>query len=83
MRHGLDGDFGHFLGDAATYNYAQSHNACDHTNLGFAFNEGWAEFWAGRSGAPTAAGPATSRPRATSPRRSRHLWRTAPAASEN
>ncbi len=50
MRHGLDGDFGHFIGDAATFNYAQSHSACDHQNLGFAFNEGWAEFWAGRYG---------------------------------
>jgi hypothetical protein len=46
MRHGLDGDFGHFVGDAATFNYAQNHEACGRTNAGFAFNEGWAEFWA-------------------------------------
>lgn len=48
IRHGLDGDFGHFLGDAATFNYAQNHEACGRTNAGFAFNEGWAEFWAER-----------------------------------
>jgi len=50
MRHGLDGDFGHFVGDAATFNYAQSHRPCDHQNFGYAFNEGWAEFWARRFG---------------------------------
>ncbi len=48
IRHSLDGNFGHFLGDAANFNYAQNHRACNHTNSGFAFNEGWAEFWAGR-----------------------------------
>jgi hypothetical protein len=48
MRHGMDGDFGHFVGDAATFNYAQHHEACGRTNEGFAFNEGWAEFWAQR-----------------------------------
>jgi hypothetical protein len=46
IRHSLDGDFGHFLGDVATYNYLQNHEVCNHTNEGFAFNEGWAEFWA-------------------------------------
>jgi hypothetical protein len=46
IRHGYDGDFGHFLGDVATYNYLQNHETCNHTNGGFAFNEGWAEFWA-------------------------------------
>lgn len=46
IRHGLDGDFGHFVGDAATFNYARNHSACGRTNNGFAFNEGWAEFWA-------------------------------------
>jgi hypothetical protein len=46
IRQGYDGDFGHFLGDVATYNYLQNHEPCNHTNGGFAFNEGWAEFWA-------------------------------------
>jgi hypothetical protein len=46
IRHGYDGDFGHFLGDVVTYNYLQNHETCNHTNGGFAFNEGWAEFWA-------------------------------------
>lgn len=47
IRHGFDGDFGHFLGDVVTHNYLQNHAACNRTNPGFAFNEGWAEFWAG------------------------------------
>ena len=46
IRHGFDGDFGHFLGDVVTYNYLQNHEPCNHTNGGYAFNEGWAEFWA-------------------------------------
>lgn len=50
MRHGMDGDFGHFIGDAATFDYARNHEACSRTNQGFAFNEGWAEFWARRFG---------------------------------
>lgn len=45
IRHGFDGDFGHFLGDVVTYNYAQNHQICNLTNQGFAFNEGWAEYW--------------------------------------
>jgi hypothetical protein len=47
IRHGFDGDFGHFLGDVVTYNYLQNHQPCNHTNAGYAFNEGWAEYWAG------------------------------------
>ncbi|HEX6971874.1 MAG TPA: hypothetical protein VF234_06625, partial [Limnochordia bacterium] len=46
IRHGFDGDFGHFLGDVATYNYLQNHEPCLHSNGGYAFNEGWAEYWA-------------------------------------
>ena len=46
IRHGYDGDLGHFLGDVATHNYLQNHEACNKTGLGFAFNEGWAEYWA-------------------------------------
>jgi hypothetical protein len=46
IRHGLDGDLGHFLGDVVTHNYLQNHETCNKTNRGFAFNEGWAEYWA-------------------------------------
>jgi hypothetical protein len=45
VRHSFDGDFGHWLGDVAAYNYIQQHKFCQVTNPGFAFNEGWAEFW--------------------------------------
>jgi hypothetical protein len=58
IRHGFDGDFGHFLGDVLTYNYLQNHETCNHTNGGFAFNEGWAEFWArDYAGAPDCGRP--------------------------
>jgi hypothetical protein len=46
VRHSFDGGFLHFLGDVASYSYAQNHTACKTTNTGFAFNEGWAEYWA-------------------------------------
>ena len=46
VRAGFDGDLGHFLGDVVTHNYLQTHETCNHTGLGFAFNEGWAEYWA-------------------------------------
>jgi hypothetical protein len=46
IRHGFDGDLGHFLGDVVTHNYLQTHEVCNHTGFGFAFNEGWAEYWA-------------------------------------
>ena len=46
IRHGYDGDLGHFLGDVVTHNYLQNHEPCNKTGLGFAFNEGWAEYWA-------------------------------------
>lgn len=49
VRHSFDGDFGHFLGDVVSFNYLRNHNTCDVTNEGFAFNEGWAEFWETRS----------------------------------
>ena len=47
VRHTYDGSFGHFLIDAARYQYPQTHTSCKVTNQGFAFNEGWAEYWAG------------------------------------
>lgn len=48
-RHAQDGDFGHFLGDVASYTYTQQHWLNKETNEGFAFNEGWAEFNAAQS----------------------------------
>jgi hypothetical protein len=49
MRHSFDGGFAHFLVDAGRFKYPQNHTRCKLTNQGFAFNEGWAEYWA-RSG---------------------------------
>jgi hypothetical protein len=46
VRHSFDGSALHFLVDAARYGYAKSHEPCLVSNEGFAFNEGWAEFWA-------------------------------------
>jgi hypothetical protein len=54
IRHSLDGGLGEFLKDVVRYDYPQNHQQCklpsgidDTSKLGFAFNEGWAEFWAG------------------------------------
>jgi hypothetical protein len=48
FRHQLDGDKGHFAFDSARFWYLRSHSgtSCAPTNHGFAFNEGWAEYWA-------------------------------------
>ena len=46
VRHTLDGNGFHFLADVARYQYPQNHTPCKVTNPGFAFNEGWAEYWA-------------------------------------
>ena len=46
IRHAADGDEAHFLGDAIRFQYARHPAADDHANLGFAFNEGWAEYHA-------------------------------------
>ena len=42
----FDGSFAHFLYDAARFGYIKNHELCLVSNEGFAFNEGWAEFWA-------------------------------------
>lgn len=42
-----DGTFLHFLYDVVRFTYTQTHYCGKNTNKGFAFNEGWAEFWAG------------------------------------
>jgi len=47
VRHTYDGSYLHFLGDVVSYSYMQYHDCGSQTNLGFAFNEGWAAFWAG------------------------------------
>ncbi len=47
FRHSFDGGETHFLLDVARFQYPQFHAPCKHTNLGFAFNEGWAEYWSG------------------------------------
>jgi CARDB len=48
FRHQLDGDKAHFTFDSARFWYLRSHSStsCASTNHGFAFNEGWAEYWA-------------------------------------
>ncbi len=50
FRHIFDGDRLHFFADAAAFWYLRNHKAesCETTNSAFAFNEGWAEFWAGK-----------------------------------
>ena len=46
IRHSLDGNQDEFNLDVVRFVYAQSHDLCDSHNQGFAFNEGWAEYWA-------------------------------------
>ncbi len=59
IRHGYDGDAPHFFGDVATYGYVRSHTSCLKSGLGYAFNEGWAEYWANDySPAPSCPGRA-------------------------
>jgi hypothetical protein len=50
VRHSFDGGQNHFNWDVTRFVYARYHDLCDSTNHGFAFNEGWAEFWAGDTG---------------------------------
>ncbi|WP_411277832.1 hypothetical protein [Gaiella sp.] len=53
IRHGYDGDSGHFLGDVVAHTYARSHSPCLRSgSLAYAFNEGWSEYWAHEYGAP-------------------------------
>jgi hypothetical protein len=46
LRHYVDGNHAHFVYDAERFRYAHEHNVCESYNEGYAFNEGWAEFWA-------------------------------------
>ena len=54
FRHVFDGSSSHFAADSTYYWYLRHHSAesCNPTNSGFAFNEGWAEFWAGEVTSP-------------------------------
>lgn len=45
-RHSMDGDFAHFMYDVGRFWYMRNHNCGTQSNDGYAFNEGWAEFWA-------------------------------------
>ena len=45
IRHYYDGNYAHFLWDAGRFVYLRSHSCSMETNAGFAFNEGWAEYW--------------------------------------
>jgi len=60
IRHAADGDGDHFNWDVTRFRYARNHDICDSNSnrigtdthamgLGFGFNEGWAEFWEGRT----------------------------------
>jgi hypothetical protein len=61
VRHVLDGSFGHFTFDSGYFWYLRNHSAtsCERTNSGFAFNEGWAEWWAGQVMEPCETDPNT------------------------
>ena len=47
FRHSFDGGTFHFLYDVGRVGYLNFHSTCKQTNEGFAFNEGWAEYWQG------------------------------------
>lgn len=60
VRHTFDGDGNHFNWDVTRFIYAQHHDPCQPINYpsqGFAFNEGWAEFWAYQVTAPCGSVP--------------------------
>jgi len=45
IRHAADGNVGHFNNDLVWYRYGRHHHDDEDTNLGFAFNEGWADYF--------------------------------------
>lgn len=45
LRHAADGGVVHFNNDLTLYRYARFHKLDEDTNLGFAFNEGWAHYF--------------------------------------
>lgn len=46
LRQTADGDDQHFFDDIVQFTYIREHDLCTVSNVGEAFNEGWAEFWA-------------------------------------
>lgn len=46
VAHVADGDFTHWNGDLFRFAYARMHSGCETFNRGFAWNEGWAGYWA-------------------------------------
>lgn len=56
VRHRYDGSKAHFLFDAGRFLYPRNHHCAKVTNKGFAFNEGWAQFWAGSCKSQSATG---------------------------
>jgi len=46
-RHSMDGSMAHFLYDVTRFGYTRRHSCNTKSNYGYAFSEGWAEFWAG------------------------------------
>jgi hypothetical protein len=48
LRHATDGDVAHFNNDLVWYRYGRHHERDEDTNLGFAFNEGWANYFRDR-----------------------------------
>jgi hypothetical protein len=49
IRHVLDGSKAHFTDDVFRYAYGRNHSGEEITNAGYAFNEGWAQYWRLRS----------------------------------
>jgi hypothetical protein len=47
VRHTFDGSLAEFLADVVKYGYARKHHCHLKTNLAFAYNEGWAQYYAG------------------------------------
>ena len=43
-----DGNLAHFLADAIRFRYMRQHDCSTKSNFGYAFNEGFAAFWAGQ-----------------------------------
>lgn len=57
IRQRYDGSLAHFLDDVLKYWYPRNHKCALKSNEGFAFNEGWAEFWAGTCWSYDKSGP--------------------------
>jgi len=45
IRHRLDGAKTHWTNDVFAYAYGRNHNGVEVTNVQYAFNEGWADYW--------------------------------------